>query len=63
MALDLKKMQRDLDEMLKNETPESLNAWLEEHRVKGKVADGFRLTALSNKEIDELRNNAYSYLI
>jgi hypothetical protein len=40
MALDLKELERKLDECLQKETPESLREWLNKKRAEEKEADG-----------------------
>jgi len=54
MALDLKELERKLDECLQKETPESLREWLNKKRIEEAEAD--MLSGQFSSFSDELKN-------
>lgn len=70
MALDLKKMERELDEALAKETPQSLSAWLHNERELERLYEHVRnqqylqpVKVWTKEEVEANRSNAYKYII
>jgi len=57
MALDLKELERKLDECLQKETPESLREWLNKKRIEEAEADRLsgQFSSFSNDQIEIIK--------